>query len=84
MVLKSILNFSMATNKYLGISKAWTVHSTRLSFLPMNENVHQSTIDHQIRDGEEMVVGRFFFFGKGNFAFICFPLSPLSLSQKFH
>lgn len=73
----------MATNKYLGISKAWTVHSTRLSFLPINENVHQSTIDHQIQD-EEMVVGRFFFFGKGNFAFICCPLSPLSLSQKFH
>lgn len=52
----------MATNKYLGISKAWTVHSTRLSFLPMNENVHQSTIDQQIRDGEEMVAGRFLVF----------------------
>lgn len=55
----------MATNKYLGISKAWTVHSTRLSFLPINENVHQSTIDHQIQDEEEMVVGRFFFLAKG-------------------
>lgn len=59
----------MATNKYLGISKAWTVHSTRLSFLPMNENVHQSTTDQQIRDGEKMVAGRFlvfsFFLTKG-------------------
>lgn len=57
----SILNLSMANNKYLGVSKIWTVHSTRLNFLPMNENVHQSTLDQQIWDGEEMVVGRFLF-----------------------
>lgn len=67
---KSILNLSMANNKYLGISKTWTVHSTRLNFLPVNENVHQSTLDQQIWDGEEMV--DFCFFCQREFCFYLF------------